>query len=741
MEAPLLALGAGALALGSGVLVLARPRPEPETVRCEIKFATDVTEAKVKAVIAGISGMSRTSQVLLDTEASSEAIRHFIECDRSSLAMLRGHLRGVMPQSRLEELDKDRSDAGWTLATRWRFPGGHPVFRTDATAESISLLLGGVTDLGSGERVMVRWRVSPASTPNLPEASGAKASKSRVLFGARTVSTEHLKLLRSKYAGPLVAAELIVVVKAASTGRARQLTSRITTVLRSRVTRGSLRTRSTDRTERQMKTAARSPQARFSPVELAGLLGWPIDSPALPGLNLGTAPQLTPSPAVPTGGKGRTFGTSTWPGMEKRKLTQPVIGAMSHALLLGPTGTGKSTLMTELAAADARGGRGFVLIDMKGDTAESILERIPEHRVDDVIVLDPAEDLAVPGLKVLGDGDPELAADMLLATFKGIFSDSWGVRSDQYLRQGFVTLAHDKEATVADLGFLFTNVAYRQKLISRIDDPMLKAAWAAYDSMRPGEQAQHLASPLRKVNEVIGRKIVRAVLAQTEPRFDMREVLRKGQIVVVSLSPGRLGAPAAQLIGALVTYEVYKAVLARQEIPERARQPFGFYIDEPKVLSQGSPLPLDSMFELFRGMACGITLGAQSITQLDRDLQRAALSNAATLVAFRQGRQDAELLANEISGVTAESMQHLPKFEAVAGIGLGPGDVAPPATIRTSAPSEPTSNPVEVRRRSAELYGSDPEGIDRALRIRHGIDAHNGTAATDSPLGRRRRAS
>jgi len=449
-----------------------------------------------------------------------------------------------------------------------------------------------------------------------------------------------------------------------------------------------------------------------------------------------------PSHRIPRSGSGRVFATATWSGAEQRQLVQPVEGAMSHTLILGPTGTGKSQLICNLAAQDIEQGRGVLLLDLKGDTASSLLEQIPAERAGDVIVLEPASGLPVPGLRVFGDGDPELVADMLLQTFHGLFRDSFGVRSHQYLRQGFVTLAHDSEATLVDLIYLFNDPGYRARLVGQLDDPMLQAAWAAYEQMKPAEQAVQLASPLRKIHEVVGRRVVRAVLAQRSPRFDMHQVLAEGKIVVVSLSPGRLGEPAAQLLGALVVYELYKAVLARQAVPERARRPFGFYLDEPKILTAGAPIPLDAMFELFRGHGCAITLGGQAISQLPRDVQRAALTNAATLAAFRQTRADAELLARELAGISAEGLQHLGRFEVAARLGLGSGDVAPVTTGRTLPPRSPISDPDDIRRQAAARYGVDAAVVDRQLQERRaepGDDAAPIGVGGAARVGRRRR--
>ena len=90
-----------------------------------------------------------------------------------------------------------------------------------------------------------------------------------------------------------------------------------------------------------------------------------------------------------------------------------------------------------------RAGRGLVLIDGKGDTASDVLARVPDHRTDDVIVLDCASAGPLPGLQLFGAGDPELAADVVLGVLADLFRDSWGPLSERYLRAGLVAVAHD----------------------------------------------------------------------------------------------------------------------------------------------------------------------------------------------------------------------------------------------------------------------------------------------------------
>jgi hypothetical protein len=558
------------------------------------------------------------------------------------------------------------------------------------------------------------------------------------------IDPAHLSGLRAKYGGPVLLGRTVVAVAAGSDGRSVNLMTRVTAVLRARTGLRGLpvvRYCRSGGVQRFMERVPVGGGSRFSPAELTGMVGWPIDAPRVPGLVLGVAPQLMPSPRIPQRG-GRVLANATWPGMERRALAQPLVGALSHMVVAGPSGVGKSALLAGAVAQDLAAGRGCLVIDGKGDLAEEILRLVPERRQQDVIVLEPGRAGPVPGLRVFGGGDPELAGDLVLGMFRSIFIDSWGVRSDKWLRAGLVTLAHDRSATLADLPFLFASDTYRRRLTGRLQDPLLKATWAQFEALSPEGRAQQLGSPLNKVNELVGRRVVRSVLAQSAPKWDMREVLSQGRVVIVSLSPGVIGSPASRLLAALVIHELFQAVQARARVPAAERHPFYVYVDEPKVFTD-IPLPLDSLFELARGLGVGLTLGVQSVAQLPVDLARAALTNAATLIAFRQNADDAKLLARELPGVSAEELQALGRFEIAARIGLGPGDVSPPVTGRTLPPSEATSDPETIRRESAGRYGRRPEDVDAALLEEHGLNDQptGGVGADETPLRRRPRQS
>lgn len=690
-----------------------------QTVR--LRFGRDVTDDAVLGLLDRLGGLPSRAVVVLDVRADASGIAHYLSTDQATLDGLRGSLRALVPSIRLAPAGTaDIPIYEWGRSLR--LAGRLKVLRTVDPEPMAAGLLASLQPLGKGEAVLLRWAIRPGR-PQAVQATRGKADE---------MPAEHRRLLSTKNDGTVLSVRGVLAATSGHPARAAHVLGRISAVLRSvNSAYGQLRIhpRSGPLLERMLETHWFFFTDRYAARELAPLLAWPIEAPVLPGLVLGTSPLLMPSPQVPS--SGRVLGRATWPGSE-RPVAQPVLGALSHSLIAGPTGTGKSTLLTNLLMGDIAHGRGVVLIDGKGDTAHALLERIPEARAQDVIVLDCASDGPLPGLKLFGGSDPGLAADVVLGVLADLFQASWGPLSERYLRAGLIAVAHDPRGTLADVPFVFTDPSYRRRLVGRITDPVVKATFAAFEAMSAAERQQQLAAPLNKLGTLLGRPVVRTVLGQDKPQLDFRQVLAKRRIVVVSLAPARVGGPAARLIGALVVFGLFQAVQARSGLSERARTPFMVAIDEPRALGD-LPMPLDALLEQARGLGVGVTLAPQSLTQLPKNVREAALTNVATRVVFRQNADDARLLARDLAGVSDQDLQDLGAYEAVARIGLGPGAVAPPVTIKTQKATSATVDGKRLAAHAAVTYGRTTAEVDAALNERH-------RPATGVPVGRKARA-
>jgi hypothetical protein len=746
-------LGATAL-VRAGAAVVGLERDEPKQVAAVLHFPGDLVAPQVRTVLDGVAGLPRGAVVALGMLAEPSGITFELSGAASQLTVIERTLAGTAPGVRLDALAASaaarRQPGPATRGARLSWQGAYPLLRTDEPESTIGALLGTVSQLRQGERLWLQLALTPAGRVPLPAATDSGSDDLAQLLGApRHVPREQRRAVVAKFHLPLLRARIMLAVQAGHPSRAEQLITRVAGVLRTRSgMRGGLRVRRLP-AGRLLPSWSRPPRGGdlLSSAELIALVGWPIGAPALPGLNYGVAPRLLPPAAIPSEGAGRVFGVSNWPGQERRRLIQPPSGARCHSLLLGPSGSGKSWLLANLFLGQLAAGEGAVLLDLKGDTASDVLKRIAPERHGDVWLLEPSNGLPVPGLRCFS-GEPELAADLWLNIFRGLFSDSWGVRSERYLRLAFTTLANDAGASVADAPRLFGDARYRRRLVGALTDPLLLGQWAEFEALGSAQRAEHLASPLGKVSELVGRRVVRSVLAQAEPKLTIRDAIERGRIIVVSLPPGRLGGPAAQLLGALAVYEVFGTIMARQALAPERRRPMGFYIDEPAVLGS-LPVPLDSLFETARGMGCGLTIAAQSLSQLPTAVQRAATTNAATIAAFRPGAEDAARVARELPGLTAEQLQQLDPYTVALRLGVAPGQVAPVCTVRALPLPEAVGDANALRRISSERYGTDPAAVDAALRARHDLEdvasssdndaASSGSAS--SPLGERRRAS
>ena len=720
MEAAWLAgLGATVAAVLLGfVEVTERHRPGSHR-RVELCFGRDVTSEAVLAVLDRVAGMHRHACPAFEVVASHGGVRHFAEADQATIDNLEGALRAHLPRVQLSNA-RSAPHEKRVFGGSIRLGGRLRTLRVDAPGELSTGLLAALQPVGQGEQIVVRWIVRRGRQMTVPYPRGGQL-----------VEPEERRRLRIKNEGSVLLAHGTLAVRAGHPRRAAHLLARATSVLRTRNTAyGYLRTWPVPQFWLKWLLTRRSFLLgdRYSAAELAGLLAWPIDAPALPGLALGTSPRRIPNARIPA--SGRLIGMATWPGAQ-RPIAQPVLGAMSHSLIAGPTGVGKSTLLVNLIESDLQAGRGVVLIDGKGDTAEAVLDRLPANRQDEVVVLDCASGGPQPGLRLFGGPDAELAADVVLGVLSDLYRAEWGPLSERYLRAGLMAVAHDPHGTLADVPYVFSEAVYRRKLVGRLRDPLTRMTFAGFEAMSAAERQQQLAAPMNKLGQLLGRPIVRTVLGQVAPQLDFREVLRRNQIVVISLAPARVGAPAARLIGALSVFALFQAVQARSGLSERGRRPFMVYIDEPRALGH-LPMPLDALLEQARGLAVGVTLAPQSIRQVAKAVQAAALTNVATRVVFRQDADDAGLLARDLSGVSAEDLGDLAAYEAVARINLGPGDLAPPVTIRTRPLSKATANGKEVAQYSAKRFGQTLEQVDAALQKRHQL-------APAAPVGRKRR--
>lgn len=491
---------------------------------------------------------------------------------------------------------------------------------------------------------------------------------------------------------------------------------------------------------------------RLGATELTGLLGWPLGDRDLPGVApLHPRPLRVPSTVSRT---ERLFAVPATPGS-----SQPVgIAAKdisAHLLTTGPTGVGKSTVLLNLVAADAAADRPVLVIDPKWQLIRDIVERaIPELRIDDVVILDPADATAtgrVGGFNPLdiGDRDPDVVVDGLIAVLAAVFHEGWGPRTEDILHSALLTLARVGESraaqggdpfTLLELPRLLTDERFRASVIGEVmDDPGLGSFWASYLAMSPGAQAQAIAAPLNKLRQYLLRPSLRAILGQARPRFRLRDVFRENKIVLVPLNEALIGPKTAQLLGSLIVAETWSATLERANEQDPGRRPASVLIDEVQQYLH-LPVSIDDALSRSRSYGVGWHLAHQHRAQLPLSTRAAADSNAKSKIVFQPlDPDDAHAMARRAPDLEAIDFLSLGQYQAYANL-TADGTPAGWALIRTLPPPEPTGLGDQIREASRTNYASPVPAKGRSSQAgqRHPVDPTDG-GIPEAPVGRKSR--
>ncbi len=349
---------------------------------------------------------------------------------------------------------------------------------------------------------------------------------------------------------------------------------------------------------------------KLSTLELACLGLFPSGNEELDGFA-----KLHPKVIIPPLGlkqnHKRIFGETTTlnNSLETKQLGISGSDSLFHTVLLGGTGSGKSTAMLRLALSDIESGNSALIIDPKGDLVRDILERFPKAREDDLVIIDPTSErpIGINPFDLLEYGiSPELLTQHLMAIFQDLFSDNWGIRSSDVLSHAILTLAKTKHATLLMLPQLLTNKHFRQTLLKKIHDPFgVESFWNYYDSLSQGEQTQLISPVLNKLRQIFIHPSLKYLFGQTNNKFSLADLYFKRKVVLVSLNKGVLGAESARFLGSIIVSLNWSLALHRASIPPEKRHRVSLFIDE---LQDYLRLPTSLSDALIQARGLGVSL-------------------------------------------------------------------------------------------------------------------------------------
>lgn len=315
-----------------------------------------------------------------------------------------------------------------------------------------------------------------------------------------------------------------------------------------------------------------------------------------------------------------------------------------HLYIIGQTGVGKSGMLELLTISDIYSPYGFAVIDPHGDYAQSVLKRIPEGRVNDVIYINPADTdfpIAFNPMEVTDQKLKTHTASELIGVLKRMF-ESWGPRLEYILRYSLLALLDYPDATMLDITRILTDKKFRNEVLQYVEDPVVRNFWTVeFASWNDKFAAEAVAPVLNKVGAFTANPIVRNIIGQPKSSFNIRQIMDERKILVVNLSRGLIGEDNASLLGALLVTKLQLGAMSRADIPAEDRIPFYLYVDEFQNFATDS---FATILSEARKYALNLTVANQYIAQMSFEVRDAVFGNVGSIIAFRTSADDARVM-------------------------------------------------------------------------------------------------
>ncbi len=479
--------------------------------------------------------------------------------------------------------------------------------------------------------------------------------------------------------------------------------------------------------------------------ELASLWHMPIPSTETPNINWLGARKAPPPVNMPT--EGITLGRAVYRG-EETIVKMKRDDRRRHLYVVGKSGSGKSVFIQNLAVQDIINGEGVCVIDPHGDFVEYVLQHVPKERAEDVVYFNPSDTERPIGLNMLEvntEEQKDFATQEMISIFYKLVTDPSmiGPMFEHNMRNVMLTLMADmvNPGTIAEIPRMFTDDDFVNEWKKKLTDPMVLAFWekemAKTSDFHKSEMLGYLIS---KVGRFVENSMIRNIIGQSHSGFNFREIMDKKKILLVNLAKGLVGEINSNLLGLIIVSKLQMTALERASMPEDQRNDFYLYIDEFQNFITESIATILSEARKYR---LELVMAHQYMKQLEDNkgkttVRDAVLGNAGTIVSFRIGVEDAEILAKEFAPVfSAYDLVNVEQYTAYVKL-LIDNTAAKPFNMLTYPPRAGNKEMAAAIKELSRLkYGRPRELVEAEIteRARLGaVVAESDTGLSESSL-------
>jgi hypothetical protein len=349
-----------------------------------------------------------------------------------------------------------------------------------------------------------------------------------------------------------------------------------------------------------------------------------------------------------------------------------------HMYMVGQTGTGKTTALENLMVQDMLAGNGFAFIDPHGDAAEKLISMVPKERAEDVIYFNPADTEHPLGLNLFEFSSPEQKDFLIQETINMLYklydpqhTGIIGPRFEHWFRNAALTLMADPGgASFIEIPKVFTDTDYLKNKFKHLNDPTVIDFWTKEMGQTSDyHKSEMLGWFVSKFGAFQSNEMMRNIIGQTQSSFDLRDIMDKKKILIVNLSKGLTGELNSKLLGMMFVIKIQAAAMSRSNIPEEQRNDFCLYVDEFQNFSTDS---FASILSEARKYRLNLIVANQFIGQLSDEIREAVFGNIGTMMSYRSGPEDAELLVKQFEPIfDVRDLINLPNYNAVMKLLIG----------------------------------------------------------------------
>jgi hypothetical protein len=412
---------------------------------------------------------------------------------------------------------------------------------------------------------------------------------------------------------------------------------------------------------------------------------------------------------------------------EKKDIRMKGDDRRRHTYIIGQTGTGKSALLSNMVLQDINNGEGIGLLDPHGDLVDDILSKIPNERIEDVVLFDPSNLERSVGLNML-EYDvrfPEQKT-FIVNEMMNIFDKLYDLRQtggpmfEQYTRNALMLLMDDPNEvyTLMEVPKVMSDADFRHRLLAKCNNILVKEFWEKQAEQAGGEAALKNMVPYitSKFDTFISNDYMRPIIGQTKSSFNFREIIDNKKIFLVNLSKGRLGEINSSLLGLIMTSKLSMAAFSRADTQESERKDFYLYIDEFQNFATNS---ISQILSEARKYRLSLIISHQFIGQLPDLIRDSVFGNVGTIISFRVGAEDAQFLEKEFTPVfNAQDLINIDNFNFYVKMMMN-GQISKPFNVKTYPPIKGNFERVkDIKEYYALTYGRSKIFIEQEIRQR-----------------------